>query len=347
VAHRSLGRRDELWKQHLLPMKVEVGAPWLVVSALPEEPLTEIFNSRRIDLSTFQAPASMANYINHTGLQFALGSLRHWTDGLAADDGANGTDPRLLLRLHRDGAGGIAQQVFAEINQEWNARIINAFLIYLAWFWGEFTLQQTVEVELAIAHLEGATIPANAFTVASTSVVAPRGVDVNHVSVSEYALPWELARPAVRHRLLRRFSDRVEQTFGRGGATALFERGWLFDRHGNITGMALDRGMIWQPRQGLGGMGKASVDEAGQVRGNEGVCAYVNDGVLVDVDGNTLACLEMAQGPGCPDDFMPRVTPEMDSPLTQGRDPAEAVGEVVMPEPTGRWSDQSLSDLLI
>jgi len=347
LAHRSLGRRDELWKQHLLPMKVDEGGPWLVVSALPEEPLTEIFDSRKIDLSAFQSPTSMVNYISHTGLQFALGALRHWTDGLAADDGANGTDPRLLFRLHRDGAGGIAQQIQPEISQEWNARIVNAFLIYLAWFWAEFDLQQAVEVELAVVSLEGATIPANAFTVAPTSVVTPRGVDVNHVSISEYALPWELARASVRHRLLRRFSDRVEQTFGRAGAKALFERGWLFDHHGNITGMALDRGMIWQPNQGQGGLRKASVDAAGQVYGNEGVCGYVIDGAFVDVDGHTLACLEMAQGPGCPDDFMTRITQGMDTPLTEGPDPMEVVGEVARPEPTGTWSDKSLSDLLI
>jgi hypothetical protein len=347
LAHRSLARRDELWKQHLLPMKVDEGAPWLVVSALPEESLTEIFDSRKIDLSVFQSPTSMANYISHTGLQFALGRLRHWTDGLAADDGANGIDPRLMLRLHRDGSGGIAQQVPAEINQEWNARVLNAFLIYLAWFWAEFNLQQAVEVELAIVNLVGATIPANAFTVAPTSVVVPRGVDVNHVSVSEYALPWELARASVRHRLLRRFSDRVEQTFGRDGARTLFERGWLLDRHGSITGMALDRGMIWQPNQGQGGLSKASVDTAGQVYGNEGVCGYIINGAFIDADGNTLACLEMAQGPGCPDDFVPRIAQGMDVPPTPGRDPMEVIGEVVRPEPTGGWSDQSISDLLI
>jgi hypothetical protein len=56
ISLRSRERRDQLWRKHLLPLRVADGHVCLIVSALPEEPLTEIINTRELDLRMFAPP---------------------------------------------------------------------------------------------------------------------------------------------------------------------------------------------------------------------------------------------------------------------------------------------------
>ena len=39
IALRATERRDQLWEKNRLPMPVPHGQPWLIISALPEDPL--------------------------------------------------------------------------------------------------------------------------------------------------------------------------------------------------------------------------------------------------------------------------------------------------------------------
>jgi hypothetical protein len=343
LAFRTRERRDEVWAQHRLPMAVAGDQPWLVVSAVPEEPLSEIIDSRQIDLLRLVAPPSLSHYLSHTRLQLALSSIRHWADGLAADDGVNGNDARLVLRLHRDGAAGIAEYIQPELQSEWIVRKLNAFLLYLGWFWKEFSLQRPVEVELSIVGLRSASLPADFLSPTSRSVVEPPGVTINTMSVQEVLLPWELNRATVRHALLRRFGNRLEQAFGRSGATTLFDRGWLYGKDGLSTGFALSNGLIADHRRG--NLRAALVDAAGQaIDGSGSVRLYVADGVLLDTAGEAVATLEMAPGVGCPDGFLPNVREIGVSPPQQGVEPIEVPGTVVLPHPTGTWGQQELRD---
>jgi hypothetical protein len=343
IAARTFERRDQLWRSHSLPMAIVGNQPGIVVSALPEEPLIEIFDAKQIDLPHFVAPPTLRNYKSHTGLSFALSNLRHWADGLTADDGVNGSDPGVMVRLHRDGGAGLAQALRPELSVEWTIRITNALLCYLIWFWQTCSLQHAVELELAIEHLETATVPANSFGSASQTVVEPSGVRVSRISVREVALPWELSRSSVRHRVLQRFADRIEQAFGRPGASAMFSRGWLFDKSGLCTGLAMDEGMIWNPRQHVR---IALIDSGGQIVGSNGVCGYSLDGVAVDLEGRTLATLEMATGVGCPDDFLPDVRQVEDSPLPSGVEPMEPSSPSNAPLLSGNWSPLTLNEAL-
>lgn len=342
-----VGPVSSVWKRHLLPISIDPQEPWLIVSALPEGPLSEIFESRQVDFQKFVRPPLLANYSDHSSVEFAARSMHHWADGIAGDDGISGQDPRCLIRLHRDGAAGIALRLDPELQMEAIARVLNAQLLYLAWFWDEFTLHRPVELEIALNGLTRATMPRNAFGMASTGVIQPAGVNVETVSVIEEVLPWELLRAPVRHSVLRRFCDRLEQAFGRASANPLFEEGWLYDINRHNTDLLLGDGLIWEHRGAGPGQRHGSVDGAGQVRGAGGICAYVVDGVLIDPAGDTLALLEMATGSGCPNDFLlTSATPKECPPgLSIPRDDAPAGVEI--PHPTGRWSELLLREVLL
>ena len=347
IALRATEQRALLWEKHSLPIGVPPNEPWLVVSALPQEPLREIFDARQINLMQFVRPSPLARYIGHTGLTFATQALGHWRDGLAGDDGVNGVEPGCVLRLYRDGAVGVAgrwpQQ---DLQVGWVARVLNAYLVYLAWFWDEFSLARPVELKLAIGGLSKATVSAHNFSLAQPTIVQPVGVAVNEVIVSEEVLPWELLRAPVRHRLLRRLCDQLEQAFGSSHVSELFERGWLYDRHGSNTQLVLRRGGIAEVRQG--GHGLASLDSAGRVYGASSAGeAYVVDGVLIDEHGDTVALVEMAPGIGCPDEFLPDITSNDRPPAPNwNRDPIPTPAGTVAPLPIGKWSELAARDIL-
>jgi hypothetical protein len=347
IALRARDHRDDTWKRHLLPIRIDPQEPWLVVSALPEEPLSEIFDARQVDFQKFILPPLLANYPDHSSVDFAARSMHHWADGIAGDDGINGEEPRCLIRLHRDGAAGIALHLYPELRMEATARVLNAHLLYLAWFWDEFRLHRPVELEIALTGLTQATMPRNAFGTASTDVVQPAGVNVETVSVIEEVLPWELLRAPVRHGVLRRFCDRLEQAFGRASAKPLFEEGWLYGKSGQNTGLLLGAGLIWEHRGAGPGVRHGSFDVAGQVRGAGDVCAYVVDGVLIDPAGDTLALLEMATGSGCPNDFLLTGATTRECPPGQSIPRGDAPAGIEIPHPTGRWSELLLREVLL
>jgi hypothetical protein len=346
IALRATERRSELWKEHFLPVLVPPNEPWVIISALPQEPLREIFDPRQIDLGRFRVPTLLENYTSHTGLTFATAQIRHWRDGLACDDGANGVDPNTILRLHRDGAAGIAVRWRTDLNVDWVARVINALVLYLARFWDEFSLSRPVELKLSFVGLSEAPMPAEVLTPARRTLVEPSGVHVSDVAVTDELLPWELLRASVRHQLLRRFCDRLEQAFGQPSHPELFEWGRLFDQSRSTTGLALNGGLVWDERQGQG-VAVGSVDSAGRVvSGTDSGKVFVLDGVLLDHHGDALAVLEMAPGVGCPDDFVPNLGAiGQQGPRGWTGDLFPDLGGAV-PQPTGNWSQLALRELL-
>ena len=345
LAHRSGERRSQVWADHDLPMHALNEHPWIVVSAVPEEPLSPIMDQQSIDLTLFRIPPPLAHYMSQTELEFAIHGMRHWADGLTADDGFDAKKAECVLRLHRDGAAGIAQAIRTEIEPEWIARMFNCFLIYLAWFWEEFQLRRPLGLELGIEGLAPCTLPQHAFSTSQQAVVHPVGMEVNELKLVEQILPWELGRASVRHRILRRVCDGLERAFGSPSASAMFERGWLYTKDGFRSGLALDRGMIWNPVTNVRVTG---VDVSGRIRhpGTGEVCAYVLDGVVLDEAGDTLATLEMAQGAGCPDDFIPRIEQISSSPLAQPVEPEDSEPLQDPLSPTGSWSGATIVEIL-
>jgi hypothetical protein len=345
VAARAIDRRDRLWQQHTLPIQVPAQQPWLVVSALPQEPLGEIFDARTIDLAQFVAPPPLEHYQSHTRLVSTARFLRLWRDGLTAEDGDD-AGPNSVIRLFRDGAAGIAERLEPELKVEWVVRMLNAYLLYCAWFWNEFSLARPVELVLSIARLRGARLSSGSFLGSNPAVVNPFGVIVDDVAVAQEVLPWELLRAPIRHDLLRRFCERLVQAFGQPGVAELFERGWLYDRAGQNTGLVLSRSGIADGRQG---MARATVYSSGQVHSATQIGhAFVLDGALVDGAGGTVALVEMATGTGCPDTFVPDISVvERAGPAQNwGDDPPPDPEPVVPPTVNGTWSELAPQDLL-
>jgi len=345
LAHRSSDRRQQSWIDHSLPVRVPEAVPWVAVSALPLEPLSEILDLRSTDLGIFHVPPPLRHYISHTGLDFALLNIRPWADGLTADDGHDDNEPKTVVRLHTDGAGGFARELQIQIDPDWISRVFNAFLVYLSWYWHEFNLQRPVELELVISGLTGCSLPVGAFNFLSQPVVQPSGMNIDRLLLREEVLPWELGRAAVRHRVIRKLNDRLSRAFGKTNPSALFERGWLFNHEGVSTDLNLNRSMIWDQKQN---QSAASIDAEGRVKkpSSGAVVGHFLGGVIIDPRGYTLATLEMAEGSGCPDDFLPVGRQIPPPPPDYDSQPAEPSSNEVAPDPKGLWSDQRLIETL-
>jgi hypothetical protein len=74
---------------------------------------------------------------------------------------------------------------------------------------------------------------------------------------------------------------------------------------------------------------------------------HVDHGVIVDLNGNTLAVTELGTGAGYPRDFIPalRATAELYEPTT--RSAATDTSDLpAPPAPTGQWSERGLEEVL-
>ncbi len=346
LATRASESRNQLWTRHSLPMTPAVGHPWLVISGLPFEPLRELFEGREIELSSFVNPAPLSSYPFPPGLRQALGSLRHWADGLTGEgmiDSALGT----AVRIHRDGALGIAvlQPDFLKLDSL--AREVNAYLIYASWFWQRFQLPRPVELEIGLVGLQSTTIGSRLAGSSQIQVVQPAGVFVDGISISQEFLPWELTRAHERHRLIRRFIDRLTLAYGYPFSNELFEYGWLFDARGQKTKFALHRGMITDPTQG-NGIRVAQIDTQGWIPGaSSEYRAFAKDGAIIDASGNIVAVTEMAVSPACPIGFLPPASAlPNEMPPQYPNEPVESSHANSIPDPSARWSEQSLDHVI-
>lgn len=63
-------------------------------------------------------------------------------------DGQVDAPPYANVRLHRDGAAGIARQLDTDLFPMTTARILNAQLAYLCWFWADRQLRRPVEINI-------------------------------------------------------------------------------------------------------------------------------------------------------------------------------------------------------
>jgi hypothetical protein len=310
--------------------------------------LTELFNSREIIFDKFRPSSLVSQYLRDSPLSKVPYSLSHWSDGLTAEIAADGRLSWLGLRIHRDGAIGIAQQFPAGVRHVGIARFLNEQLCYLAWFWNEFQLQRPMELELAVVGLRSGDDNLEGSQFVSQPIVCPPGLDVDHVSIQVNEVPWELKRAAsVRHRIVWRLADRLRQAYGDAGAISTFEQGWLYDSEGKRLRLALGQGRLWDPTRGQQGLAISNVDTQGRIYGSDGTAkSFVVDGVLVDSNGLTLATLEMAPGVGCPDDFLPTMDDYALSPMLLNVPRVPSVSNEPVPNPVGQWSNQRLIELL-
>ncbi len=349
LALRASEHRPRIWTEHHLPMAAGTyeGA-WCIVSALPQEPLREIFDPGALipeDMVPVGGPA--AAHINMWGIDSTARRMLRWAQGFAGDDRAHPDfHPTSLLRLHRDGAAGFGVGLGSLLSTYTVARAAHAHLVYLAWFWERFDLRGPAEVDLALVRLEDVTLDYGHMFGEERVVTQPEGLSVPEVRMRTEVQPGSLLQARPRHLLVRQFTDRVHHAFGLFNSSAMFTAGQLYYADGWAE-HSLTEGALWtaQPAQCAWRYSDGSVRRLNDSH----LIGWADEGVLTDVGGDTVAVVELATGPALPMDFVA---------AQLRRDPrARVLGDGVKtaqpppydeqpPAPTGRWSSSTLTELL-
>jgi hypothetical protein len=326
---REAERRDAVREAHALPLEPPTEDPWLTISALPHEPLSELLTPTRDGLEAIRPPSRLANsyHAQLADLKRLSSRLSIWADGVHADD-TYGEDraPSSLLRVHRNGAAGLAsifarartrdeQSIFpragsrdeqpprsvAVLEGTTIARILNAYLMYLAWLWKEIRLTNPTEIDVRLENLQWAVLERSVHVWGreQLDVVQPLAAPMATAQHRDEMLPWELLDAVERHRLIKGFLLRLYNAFGLDLVPQMFDRGWLYGSEGFLK-LAVSGCCVWS----VEGNEIASVESNGVIRKLDGqAVAFYQDGVILDESGDCAAALEFATGAGLPTDF--------------------------------------------
>lgn len=338
LAARGREHRAALWADHALPMSAPTEEPWLIVSALPEEPLPELLDLSVIEPDDVRPPHPVKVHVQLGQLSGSVERLGRWSDGLFGHDGQGDSAPYSSVRLHRDGAAAIGRRYHEKLSAVFAARLLNAELAYLTWFWTAYELRRPLELHVTLTALSNCTLEVGSWTADSRVVHEPPGLPVTDLVLAEHVLPWELARASNRHRIVQRFSDRLHQAFGLARALALFRTGQLYRQDGPL-GFSVAGSGVWTND----GNQVAWVHTDGAVTSatTGELAAWWFDGCLLDLAGDTVGIVEMAPGVGVPDDYLPTRLLEDPRARVPGGNPGNAAEPRAQYEPParrGRWT---------
>jgi len=342
LALRASERRPALWADHGLPLIVGDG-PQLCVAALPFEPLPELLDLRRVTTGEMRPQGELFTYIdNICNVGNALVAGRLWAHGFVGQS----SDGNTHVRLHRDGGAGISQPLVESGRPTDVARVANAILSYLGWLWETFDLRRPVELRVSLENLDAFRLLVDQQG-NGRAVVEAIGMPVHNAGVIRELEPWELASPSQRHRVVQLFVDSVMQAYGMPRAEVPFSQGHLYGSTGPLNivlepNLSMIRSL--QRHQQLG-----RIEPSGAVFSSRSGAhvAHVDGGVIVDLEGNTLAVTEMGTVAGYPRDFIPapRATAELYEPTTRSA-ATETPDLPPPPVPTGRWAGRDLETVL-
>ena len=364
LALREAEHRDTVREAHALPLEPPTGDPWLTISALPHEPLSELFAPTTGGLEIIRPPAWLTNtYHAQLGeLQSLTSRLSIWADGVFAEDRVRESrPPQSLIRVHRNGAVAVAKRLSygpsGEEQQEREkvvikatefARILNGYLMYLAWLWNEFRLANPTELNVRLENLDWAVLERMpGWHPEQLELVQPPAAPPATAQLRKELLPWELLNAVERHRLIKDFLVRLYNAFGLDLVPVMFDRGWLYSPT-DFLKLSVSGCCVWTDD----GNEVASVESDGIIRRSDGqAVALYQDGVVLDESGDCVAALEFATGEGLPTDFHPpRVVldPRAKVPRGGSGEPRDAK-EPKLPGELGtsrRWASKLLPELL-
>jgi len=347
LAARVVDRRRELWVEHGLPLASPTGDPWLLVSALPADPLRDVIDLMTVAPGDFTPPTEPTVYLNNwdlADLTPALQTLTMWPDGFFSDDVHSGGSMSRIVRIHRDGALAFAVQLDGSgspnrVSALRISRILNGILRYMGWVWHRFELAGAVEIHLEVRRIDVVAFDVNGDG-EERRLQKPAGSPVDFIGRSVFVNADELLRASSRHVITRDFADRLAQAFGVALAEYPFRMGELYGRTGEPLAMSVGSDAVYADQGGH----IAWIKDPGVVvsTNNGHVVGRYEDGVLTDVDGRVLAVVELAPGAACPDGFA--ATTLRSDPrgvaAKYGQSAREPVGIAVDAEPPRReWSD--------
>ena len=246
LAHRSRDRRPDLWTSQALPIQPPSEESWLSLSVLPEEPLGELLDLTSIDPGRLQPDPPIDRYVRTFGLWEAMSEMSRWADGLFGQDGSGGA-PSTIVRLHTNGAIGITRKVLPQLYALSIARMLNTQLLVAAWFWREFGLSRPVEIRMRLDNLTGTSLDIAHIFGQQQMVREPPGVPVHSIEIADLVMPWDVLRAAHRHRLVRRFVNRLYNAFGQA-ESFIFHGGQLLGQDGLPTGFSVLGAAVWNDR---------------------------------------------------------------------------------------------------
>ena len=112
--------------------------------------------------------------------------LGRWSDGLFGHDGLGGDSvPYASVRLHRDGAAALARRLHSQLSAVFVARLLNAQLVYLSWFWESFSLARPLELHVELTEVSSP--PWSTGRGINVSCTSP-GVPATTLSLTDYVL---------------------------------------------------------------------------------------------------------------------------------------------------------------
>jgi len=152
-------------------------------------------NLRGQEINIYQVVRPPAVRKRLLGLPIHEATVRHWADGITADDELVGRPLAFKLRLHRDGSAGIAQKLENHLDLRTIARTVDAYLAYLADFWSTYSLRSPVELVVGISDVSKVIRATTLIGASQGGVVHPPDVTVTKVSISEEVLPWNSRAP--------------------------------------------------------------------------------------------------------------------------------------------------------
>jgi hypothetical protein len=288
-------------------------------------------------------PGSLLNFMaGACDIGKAMNLANRWADGFIGEEGA------AIGRIHRDGAVGFFQGVPTlpnKIPPLAVARIVDAMLSYLGWIYVKFGLLRPVEIRMEVSGLDVLGLGIGRSPSPGLLAQVP-GVDSSTVRVERELDPGQLSTASVRHGMVRDVTDRFVQAFGLDRVEEPFVCGQLYGPDNVATSLELQPAYmhIWSS----GSLGLGRLDTDGSVVSNQSgrTVGYWDDGVVVDLDGDTLGVVELATGAGYPDDYFPQVRVERDVNEVKNTAPVLAPLLADRPSPSGRWSTRSLETVL-
>lgn len=347
LATRGRERRPIVWAEHGFDEPPATEDPWLVVCALPEEPLTDIFDPGSFSLDELNPEPVIETFPVHAelaDLRLISSEPQIWAHGVFTDYRySEDRPPTSMLRLYRNGAVLIAQQ-FYEVISTWTiARALTATLAYIAHIWQKLELTSTVEVEARLENLAQTRVDEPGPWAGQREPRQPSRGPRATVILRREMIPTELLHVGARNLFARDFADRLNQAFGFRDAPHMFRRGWLFDKDGYAF-MSISGAGVWNQD----GNQQGFVDELGVIRNSrDDICGYFRDGVIIDEEGLVMAALELAPSPALPADFTPgRRVPDDPRPRVPGGNPGTPTpprGNVNIPKPVAKWSEKNLN----
>jgi hypothetical protein len=223
-------------------------------------------------------------------------------------------------------------------------RVLNALLIYLGSFWHSHSLRRPIELRIDVANLDAAKLSTMPIGLTELELIRPAEVNVGSISMKWEMMPSTPDVSYERHRIAKRLATHLSLSYGLKPTGELYDSGFLYGKDGLPTGSMLGSGDLQVEMSGSTSI--YAIDDSSRILNPGGSQVFVNGGVLIDEKGDALAVLEMATGSGCPSDFIPLIVDRSGPRRRIDVARRSASADVVVPVPTGTWSNLSLAEYL-